>query len=499
MSASLSQLIEEARSTGTLSGLPKSNFIDGQWVDAESGARMETYDPGTGKAYADFAASGAAEVDRAIAAAEREQYGRWRDVTPQERGAILRRAAQLVEENAERLAVVETLDSGKSIGEAQGDVAGTARVINYYAGLADKIHGETINSRRSHLTYTLREPLGVTAHIIPWNYPTSTLARGIAPALAAGCTVVAKPAETTPLTALMLADLFQKAGLPDGVLNVVTGTGSEAGAPLVEDKRIRHITFTGSVRTGVQVGQVAMRNVASTILELGGKSPFIALADCDMDRAVDDAVWAIYSNAGQICSAGSRLVIDRAIHEEFVARVVEKARGITVGHGLGGADVGAINNPMQLEKVHGFVERARERGRTVLCGGETATDAENGGGWFYRPTLIDNVPSDDEVIQDEIFGPVLSVQVVDGIEEAITAANCTDFGLMSCVYTQDVSKALRVARDLDTGQVSVNDYWANGWDVPFGGTKLSGIGREKGTEGLEGYLQTKGVSIRIDG
>lgn len=496
MSTHLNNLIDEVRRTGTLSDLPSANFIDGQWVDGRE--RMETFDPGTGKAYAAFSASGADEIDQAITAAERQQTGPWRDVTPEQRGRLLYKAADLIEENADRLSVVEVLDSGKTLGEAQGDVASSVRLIRYYAGIADKIQGDTINARRSHLTYTLREPRGVTAHIIPWNYPTSTLARGIAPALAAGCTVVAKPAETTPLTALLLADLFHKAGFPDGVFNVVTGTGAKAGVPLTEDRRVRHITFTGSVRTGALVGQNAMRNVASTILELGGKSPFIALADCDLDKAVDDAIWAIYSNAGQICSAGSRLVIDRAIHQEFVGRVVEKAKAITVGHGLGGSDVGAINNPAQLDRIHAYVEGARSRGLEVLCGGAPLDDPQQNGGWFYQPTVIDAVPSDDAVIQEEIFGPVLSVQVVDGIEEAILAANCTEFGLMSCVYTRDISQALRVARDLDTGQVTVNDYWANGSEVPFGGTKKSGIGREKGLEGLEGYLETKGVSIRID-
>ncbi|RED44274.1 aldehyde dehydrogenase family protein [Aestuariispira insulae] len=497
MSDLLNRLRAEALETGRIEGLPGDMFINGQWRAAATGNRMETLDPGTGEAFAEFAAGGAAEVEEAVAGSDKAFKEVWRKAAPVERANILRRAARLMRENEERLAVVETLDSGKTVSEALGDVRGSARLLDYYAGAADKLQGDTIPLGPDYMSWTMIEPVGVTAHIIPWNYPTSTMIRGIAPALAAGCTAVVKPAETTPLTALMIAELFQKAGLPNGVLNVVTGTGVEAGAPLVSDPRVRHITFTGSVGTGSRVMEAAAKNIASVTLELGGKSPAIVLADCDLDRTVEDMIWAIYSNAGQICSAGSRLVIERSIHAEFLEKLAKRADELTVGHGLRQPDVGAINSAMQLDKIAGYVEDARSRGVTVAAGGERATDLESGKGWFFRPTILDNVEHQDRVIQEEIFGPVLSVQVTDGVEQALEYANGTDFGLAAAIYTADITKALRLARDIDAGQLYINEYYAGGVEVPFGGNKLSGFGREKGLAGLEAYCKIKAVTARI--
>jgi aldehyde dehydrogenase (NAD+) len=410
---------------------------------------------------------------------------------------VLARVAQLIRANAARLAVVECLDSGKRLVEAQGDVAGAANCFDYYAGACDKHEGSSIPLGPDYLAYTLNEPIGVTAHIIPWNYPLSTAARGIAPALAAGCTVVAKPAEQTPLTCLMLGELCLQAGLPPGVCNVISGTGSQAGAALVRHPGIDHITFTGSVATGVHVMQSAATNITHLVLELGGKSPVVVLADCDMDAAVESVISAIYENAGQICSAGSRLVIARSIHDAFVQRVVDRARALTLGHGLHNPGMGPVSSEAHLHKISGFVDRARARGVDILCGGAPSGDPQTGQGWFFQPTVLDHLQLTDEAVQEEIFGPVLAVQVFDDIDEALTLANGTRFGLVAGVFTRDFALAHRLARDIDAGQVFINEYFAGGISVPFGGNKSSGFGREKGMEALRSYCKVKSVAARI--
>jgi aldehyde dehydrogenase (NAD+)/betaine-aldehyde dehydrogenase len=403
----------------------------------------------------------------------------------------------LIREHADRLAVAESLDAGKPVGEAAGDVNGAARAFEYYAGAADKLQGETIPLGRDYVAMTLREPVGVTAHIVPWNYPLSTTARGVAPALAAGCTAIVKPAEQTPITALMLAEILSEAGLPAGVLNVVTGTGAEVGAPLVAHPGVRHVTFTGSVATGIGVMQSAARNVTSVTLELGGKSPVVVLADCDMGAAIEGVLGAIYENAGQICSAGSRLVIERRIHGEFVDRLVGRTKALSLGHGLRNPQVGPLNSEAHLAKVAGYVADAKARGVAVAVGGAVTTDPGTGKGWFFQPTILDNVKCEDRVVQEEIFGPVLSVQIAEDAEDALALANATAFGLVAGIYTNDITRALRLARDIDAGQIYINEYFAGGIETPFGGNKLSGIGREKGLEALRAYCKVKSVTARI--
>ena len=496
MSDQLNTLIHEAQKTGTLSNLPKKMFIDGQWVEALAGNRMESFDPGTGAVFADFSMGSAEDVEAAVASSN-QAFGVWRQVTPAERGSIMLRSASLIRENAALLAVVESMDSGKSVAEAQGDIAGCARLMEYYAGAADKIQGDTIPLGPDYLSCTYLEPVGVTAHIVPWNYPSSTMIRGIAPALAAGCTAVVKPAETTPLTALLFADILKQAGLPNGVCNVVTGLGAEAGAPLVGHAGVQHITFTGSVATGVNVMKAAADNVNSVTLELGGKCPVIVLADSDMDAAVEGTLWAIFSNAGQICSAGSRLVIERSIHAQFMEKLVARTRVLSLGHGLKNRDVGAINSQLHLGKIAGYVNDAKSRGVSVAIGGNITVDPDSGAGWFFEPTILDDVACDDKVVQEEIFGPVLSVQIADSVEHAIALANDTDFGLAAGIYTRDITRAHCIARDLDVGQIYVNEYYAGGVEVPFGGNKRSGIGREKGLAGLTAYCKTKAVTTRL--
>ena len=497
MSSITERLIAEYFATGTLAGLPSGHFIDGKFRPAASGQTMETFDPGTAKAFARFAAGDAEDVEAAVASSDRAFRDCWRKVAPAERGRILQRTAEAIRADAERLAVVETLDNGKSLAEAQGDIRSAARLFEYYAGAADKLQGETMPLGMDYVSYTSLEPVGVTAHIIPWNYPTSTMVRGIAPALAAGCTVVVKPAEQTPLTALMLAEILRDAGLPDGVCNVLTGTGAAVGAPLVAHEKVRHVTFTGSVNTGRTVMQAAARNVASVTLELGGKSPMVMLADCDMEAALEDVLWAIYSNSGQICSAGSRLVIERSIHAAFLERLAPLAGKLSHGHGLRSPQIGAITSLDQLNKIAGYVDDAKARGVSVAAGGATAVDQASGAGWFFQPTILDGVGPQDRVVQEEIFGPVLSVQVADSVEEALALANGTEFGLAAGIYTRDIKKALRLARDIDAGQIYINEYYAGGVETPFGGNKMSGFGREKGLEGLRAYCRVKSVTARI--
>jgi len=493
---SVDALISTYFANGRLSDLPRDHFIDGRFVPAEAGNRMESFDPGTATAFGDFAAGTAVDVDRAVSSAV-AGFTIWRDTAPATRCAVLMEAARLMRAEADWLAVVESLDSGKPLAEAYGDVQGSARLFEYYAGAADKLDGRSVNLGNDNAAFTLREPVGVTAHIVPWNYPTSTLVRGIAPALAAGCSAVVKPAETTPYTALMIAELLIRAGLPAGVVNVVTGTGAEAGAPLVRDPRVRHVTFTGSVQTGVGVMQAVAPNVTGLTLELGGKSPLVAFADADAEKVAEGALWAIFSNAGQICSAGSRLVIHRDLHAQVLERLVQKATALRFGHGLHNPDMGALNSERHQAAISGHVERARARGVEILCGGQATTDPATGKGWFFEPTILDALSTDDPAIQQEIFGPVLGVQVFDDEDEALALANGTEFALAAGIYTKDISTALRMARRIDAGQVTVNDYWAGGIELPFGGNRKSGFGREKGLEGVDAYTRAKAITLAV--
>lgn len=482
-----------------VSSLPSSHFIGGAWTPAASGRTMASFDPGSGEAFHDCAAGDARDVERAVEVAHEALKGDWANGNPAARGTVLARAAGLIRENAARLALAECLDSGKPLQEAESDVAGTIRCFDYYAGLPDKIEGRTIPLGPDYLAYTSWEPVGVSAHIIPWNYPISTLARGIAPALAAGCSVVVKPAEQTSLTALMVAELLIRAGLPSGVLNVVTGTGADVGAPLVSHPLVRQVTFTGSCSTGIEVMRAAARNVTSVLPELGGKSPCVVLADADIDAAVDGVMNAIYENAGQICSSATRLVVDRKIHARILERLVRRASALRLGHGLRRPDMGPVSSAEHRKKIASFVDGARMRGLEIATGGSATTDPETGRGWFFEPTIIDNVPVDDTVAQEEIFGPVLAVQVVDDADEAVAVANSTRFALVAGVYTRDLASAHRLAQRIDAGQVYINEYFAGGIALPFGGNRMSGFGREKGVDALRTYTKLKSVAVRIAG
>lgn len=496
MADSKTALVSEILSTGRLAGLPNGHFIDGSFVAAIGGGTMETFDAGRGTAYAEFAAGRAEDVDRAVVSAK-AGFAVWKRTRPAERARILRAIADGLRAEADRFAVVEALDSGKRLSEAEGDVRGAARAFDYYAGAADKLEGAQIPLGPDYIAYSIMEPVGVVAQIVPWNYPLSTTARGLAPALAAGCSVVIKPAETTPLTALMLADLAHRTGLPAGVFNVVTGTGAEVGGPLTAHPGVDHITFTGSVATGIRVMTEAAKNVTRVQLELGGKSPHVILADADLDRAIPDVMGAIFENAGQICSAGSRLIVERPIRDAFVERMVPAMQAMRAGHGLTNPDLGSINSALQLGRIAGHVDRARDRGLDVLSGGSVITPDAAPGGWFYAPTLIEAGNAMDPIVQDEVFGPVLALQVADDFDHALALANGTEFALVAGLHTQNLSRAHRFAAEVDAGQVYVNEFFAGGIETPFGGNRNSGFGRAKGKDGIIAYCQTKSVAIRL--
>lgn len=478
-----------------------SVFIGGEWTEGVSGKFMTTVDPATRQPVAEVPRGESEDVDRAVRAARQAFQGAtWQDMVPAERGRILIRIAEGIRGRKEELSRLETLDSGKPLTQSRTDVELAARYCEYFAGVADKILGETIPVAPGMLDYTLREPLGVTAHVVPWNYPLQIALRGMAPALAAGNTVVLKPAEDTPVTALKVAEIAAEAGVPDGVLNIVTGYGSEAGAPLASHPGVDHITFTGSVPTGIGVMKAAAENITPVTLELGGKSPNIVFADADQEEAIEWVVRAIIQNAGQTCSAGARLVVERSIHEEFAARVVEKMESLSIGPGIEDPDVGPIISEKQLRRVQDYMDLAVSDGVRIRTGGGAPESNGLSNGFFFQPTVLDGLDPEHRLAQEEIFGPVLTVLPFDTVEESVAIANGTEYGLIAGVWTNDINKAHWAASKLKAGQVFVNNYGGGGGiEMPFGGYgNKSGFGREKGLESLRGYTQVKNVAVKLN-
>ncbi len=472
-------------------------FIDGEHVTTPIDQTVATLDPATGAVLAQVPVADAALVDRAVQAARAALRGPWAAVLPAERSRILFRTAALIREQAQTLSVVESLDSGKPLREAKGDIETSARYFEYYAGIADKLQGVTIPLGPDFLSMTVQQPIGVTAHIIPWNFPLVTTARGIAPCLAAGATAVVKPAEQTPLTALMLGKILKQAGLPDGVYNVVCGPGESTGAQLVAHPDIAHVTFTGSTETGKRVMQAAAQHTAAVTLELGGKSPVVVLADADLDKALEGVLKGIFTNAGQVCSAAARLIVERPVAQAFIDRLVAATQALQPGKGLQDPGVGPVISAEQLARIARLVEQAAARGARVLTGGQVLRPAGLEQGNFYAPTLILADDASDPIVQEEIFGPVLVIQIADDVDHAVRLANGTRFGLVAGIYTRDITAANRYAMQVEAGQVYINQYFAGGVETPFGGTKASGFGREKGLEGLRAYLQVKTITTRI--
>jgi aldehyde dehydrogenase (NAD+) len=473
----------------------KKMFINGHWLAARDERTLPVVSPADGETFDQIARGTAHEVDLAVKAARAALSGPWGRMTPTERGRVLGRISLVIAEHADELARLEARDTGKPMTTARNDITVLVRYFEFYAGAADKVHGHTIPFAAGHQVMLLREPLGVTAHIIPWNYPAQMLGRSVAPALAMGNAAVLKPAEDTSLSALRIAELAQAAGLPDGALNVVTGLGEEAGAALSAHPGIDFISFTGSNEVGAMVQQAAAANAVKCTLELGGKSPQIVFDDVDMERAVPIVVRAILQNAGQTCTAGSRLLVQRSIYDRFVGRVAEAFAKTRAGTPEMDLDCGPVMNPAQLARVNRYVDGARKAGIAVLAEGRVA-DGAPPTGYYVVPTMFGAVPRDAPLACEEVFGPVLAAMPFDDEADAIALANGTDYGLLAAVWTENGGRQQRVAKAVKAGQVFVNCYGAGGGvELPFGGTKRSGHGREKGLLALEEMSSTKTVVL----
>ena len=475
-------------------------FINGQWEDAASGRSFESINPAKGEVWATAPEGDAADVDRAVMAARAAfESGPWGSITPTERGHLIRRLGDLVKENIDYLAELETLDNGKAIRETGGvEMPAIANWYYYYAGLADKIQGETIPLGNSMLNYTLREPVGVVGAIVPWNSPLLMIAFKLAPALAAGNTVVLKPAEQTPVTALEFAKLVERAGFPPGVVNVVTGFGETAGAALVRHPEVDKIAFTGETVTGQIIAREAAATLKHVSFELGGKSPHIVFADADMDNALIGAASGVFVAAGQTCVAGSRLFVQRRVYDEFLTKLSERAKRIRVGDPLlRETQMGSQTSEEQVRKIMSYVDIGKEEGATLLAGGGPPEDPALSGGYFFTPTVFGDVENGMRIAQEEIFGPVIAAGVFDDEDELIAKANGVRYGLAGGVWTQDIKRAHRVARRIKAGTVWVNCYRRLHWASPFGGYKMSGYGRENGLEVMSLYTQVKSVWVDL--
>src|SRR2546425_3620119 len=472
-------------------------FLAGDWHDSSTGAKSSIIDPSSNQTIGQVSKGSKADAQAAVEAARAAMDSpEWRDMDAAKRGRILVKLTGLIRENSDELAKLETLNEGKTLKESKGDVAWAARAFEYFAGLADKIEGETIPVPPRRLDYTLKEPLGVTVHIVPWNYPIAIAARSWAPALAAGNAVVVKPSETTPLTALKLGELSVKAGVPKGAVNVVTGSGAEVGSALVSDRDVDGIIFTGSSETGRQVMEAAAKNVTHVLLELGGKNPHIVFPDADLGRAVRYVKDGIFTNAGQMCWAGSRAFIHESVYEGFVRDLVAKTKTMKLGPGIeDSSEMGPVVSKARQETILGYVKDGIDEGAKLLCGGNRPAEPLLHAGNFVEPTIFEDVTGEMKIGCEEIFGPVLSITKFGTTDEVLRMANETDYGLYAGVWTKDLKTAHDMAARLQAGAVAINEFLITFPSTPFGGYKESGIGHENGIETLRHYTRTKNVSV----
>ncbi len=480
---------------------PGKLLIGGEWGDAQGGATFDTINPATGEVLTQIAAGTQADVERAVAAARKafdDPAGAWQKMTASDRGRLLWRIGDLIDAHVEEIAELETLDNGKPIFESRYvDVPMVAEVFRYYAGWATKIHGETINSRSSAFTYTLREPVGVVAAIVPWNFPLLLAAWKIAPALATGNTVIWKPASQTTLSALRVGELIVEAGMPAGVVNILAGAGAVVGMGLVKHAGVDKVAFTGSTSVGKEVMRSAADTVKRITLELGGKSPNIVFADSDLEAAVRGAANGIFYGKGEVCAAGSRLFVEKKVHEEFMSKLVDRTKKLKPGDPLDPKTrLGAIVSEQQMNTVLGYIDAGKSEGAKLVAGGNRVS-VDGGRGYFLEPTIFDAVDNSMKIAQEEIFGPVLATIAFDDVEQVAELANQNIYGLAAAVWTNDIRKAHAVARRLKAGTVWVNAY--NMYDValPFGGFKQSGFGRELGMHAIEHYTELKSVWVNL--
>ncbi len=470
-------------------------YLNNEWVDAEDEKTMGVLNPATGETIAKVPSASVSDVEKAVRYSNEAFYGDdWHNMDASSRGRLLYRLAQITYEHAKELALIESQNNGKTFRDALGDVRFAAQTLEYYAGWADKIEGTTIPVPGERLNYTLRQPLGVTAHIIPWNFPFQLGIRSIAPALATGCTVIAKPASLTPLSILEWIKLIEVAKLPKGVLQVITGSGRVVGDSLVRSPDINGVSLTGSVETGINVMKAAAENITPITLELGGKGANIVMANSNLKRAVKGVAFGIFWNAGQMCWAGSRLLVEESVHDKFMNMLQEEVKKWSIGVGTNeGVRIGSMVSLDQRSSVLEYIDKGAESGAEILIGGKPPEHLKNGA--FLEPTILSNVEKENVVFQEEIFGPVLTATQFTSVEEAITLANSTNFGLLNGVWTNELKLAHIFARDLDSGMVSVNEYPVTFPQTPFSGWKKSGIGMEQGKYALDYFSRTKNVNI----
>lgn len=473
------------------------NYVNGDWTAGGAGW-IDQYNPGTGELVARQARASAADIDAAVQAAQAcHDRGEFRHLRPVERGRMVRRMGQYLLDHLEEIARVLCIDAGKPLWEARLEVESAARYFEYYGGQAETMEGRSIPLGGRYFDFTVYEPYGVTGHIIPWNYPLEMTARSVSPALATGNTCVVKSPELDPLAVYYIAAAAREAGLPDGAVNIVCGYGHDAGAALSAHPGVNLIVFTGSVPTGTAIAAAAAQNVVPCVLELGGKSAAVVFGDSDMDAVVDDVRWGTFFNAGQVCSAMSRLLVHRSIYDDVVSRVAGMAGGLTVENGMDlpqfGPNMSAMISQAQRDGAEAMCRRASLEGARLAAGG-SRLDRE---GYFLAPTVVADVTPGMEIARREVFGPVLAVLAFDTEEEAIAIANGTDYGLVAGVYSANLDRAMRLARDLRAGQVFINEWYAGGVETPFGGYGKSGYGREKGRQALLNYVQTKNIAVAI--
>ncbi len=498
------QTTERSAAEQILRNLPRVNgivpmFVNGAWQLAADGGTREVHNPANGRVIATVAEGSAADAQAAVSAARKAfDEGPWGSMSAAERAALLFKLADAIDANRDELMRIDTLNNGKPLRETEYDVIDAANCFRYYAGLATKPHGQTFDVPAPSQTFTVREPIGVCGQIVPWNYPLLMATWKLAPALAAGNVCILKPAELTPLSTIRLAMLMQELEFPAGVVNIVLGAGATVGHALAASELVDKIAFTGGTKTGRSIMHDATTNLKKISLELGGKSPNVVFADADFDTAIDYALFGIFANAGQVCSAGSRLIVERSLHDRFMDRLVERAQKIRVGDGFDPqTEMGPIISPVHRERVEGYIAAGRDEGAQLLCGGDRLGGPLAEGN-FIAPTVFDGTSPSMRIVQEEIFGPVLVVQTFDNEAEAIALANDTIYGLAGGVFTQDIAKAHRVIRKMRAGITWINTYHPTYNEAPWGGYKQSGIGRELGTYGYDAYTEVKQINVNLD-